>query len=284
MTYLGVAILVLGFIFLLKAFGLPEMARGVFASSKDSVSIIRNPDMDDDAKEVALQQKAKTLFWLFILLTLGCAAALLLPAGVVWLLDAIGLMSFDQVIAFTLSWEFILATTVLLVLILSLKGKKKSDHDYEIRYSFFDRILHHIAFKAIIPQLSLADMEDSMFKDQLEKADNGKPVFITGLPRGGTTLVLDMCFSLKEFASHRYRDMPFLLTPMLWNKFSGNFQKADEKRERAHGDGMMVSVDSPEALEEMVWKPFWKNSTARTESIRGPRHPMRNSMIFSAST
>ncbi|QGY39213.1 hypothetical protein GM415_03435 [Pseudodesulfovibrio cashew] len=258
MLYVGVAILVLGFVVLLKAFGLVDKANRTIACSKESVDIIRNPGLGDDDKEKALQANSKQLFLLFFQLTLGCAAALLLPAAVVWGLDKAGLMSFDEVVAFTLSWEFLLGTTLLIVVLFYVMRKNKSDHDYEIRYSLFDRALHHIAFKAVIPQLSLADMEDSMFKDELAKAENKSPVFITGLPRGGTTLVLDMCFSLKEFAAHRYRDMPFLLVPMLWDKFSHKFQKGDEKRERAHGDGMMVSVDSPEALEEMVWKPFWK--------------------------
>ena len=263
MLYLGVAILVVGFVVLLKALGLVDKADKVMSKSKESVAVIRNTEMGDDDKEQALQANSKQLFILFFQLTLGCLAALLLPTAVVWGLDKAGVMSFDEVIAFTLSWQFLLGTTLLLVVLFYVMRKRRSGQDYEIRYSLFDRALHHMAFKAVIPQLSLADMEDTLFKDELAQAQNDRPVFITGLPRGGTTLVLDMCFSLDEFAAHRYRDMPFLLIPMLWDRFSHKFQKGDEKRERAHGDGMMVSVDSPEALEEMVWKPFWKKQYAK---------------------
>ena len=52
--------------------------------------------------------------------------------------------------------------------------------------------------------------------------------------------------------------MSFILTPLLWERFSSRFRQTDVPRERAHGDGMLVSIDSPEAFEEVVWKTFWK--------------------------
>ena len=58
---------------------------------------------------------------------------------------------------------------------------------------------------------------------------------------------------LCEFETLTYRDMPFILAPLLWDKISRPLRKAGEKVERAHGDGMMVSFDSPEAFEEVVW-------------------------------
>ena len=38
---------------------------------------------------------------------------------------------------------------------------------------------------------------------------------------------------------------------------SGVFGKSDERRERAHGDGLEIGYDSPEALEEIFWMSFW---------------------------
>jgi hypothetical protein len=38
---------------------------------------------------------------------------------------------------------------------------------------------------------------------------------------------------------------------------SGRFSKTDELKERAHGDGLMIGYDSPEAFEEVIWKAFW---------------------------
>jgi hypothetical protein len=103
-------------------------------------------------------------------------------------------------------------------------------------------------------------MEDQFFASQLESIDIDRPVFVTALPRAGTTLLLEAIESLPDFASHTYRNMPFVLCPMFWNKFSSGFRQADEEaQERAHQDGMLVSADSPEAFEEMVWKAFWKS-------------------------
>jgi hypothetical protein len=58
-----------------------------------------------------MQAHAKRLFVLFFLLTLGAAAALLLPVGVIWLLDGAGVFSYDGVLRVLLSWEFLLGTT-----------------------------------------------------------------------------------------------------------------------------------------------------------------------------
>lgn len=263
MIYTGAAILVLLFLFILKLLNVPEKASLALVSSQKSIAIIRDPEIDDEAKEIALQNYAKELFGIFFHLSLGVVAALLLPAGLIWLLDQIGVMPMDEVFSFTLSWEFILLITVGTVVIFTLPRKHTDSQAYEIRYSFMDKALHYLAFNTVIPQLTLADLEDTFFKKQLATVTNERPVFITGLPRGGTTLLLEMCFNLNEFASHQYRNMPFLFVPMSWNRFSSHFQKNDEKRERAHGDGMLVSVDSPEALEEMLWKPFWKKQYAK---------------------
>ena len=125
------------------------------------------------------------------------------------------------------------------------------------RYSSLDRALHRLAFLTRPAQLALADIEEQLFKTRLADIEVQKPVFITALPRASTTLLLEMCVTLEGFASHCYRDMPFVLCPMLWDRFSTRFRQSDTPRERAHGDGMLVSVDSPEAFEEMVWRAFW---------------------------
>jgi hypothetical protein len=130
--------------------------------------------------------------------------------------------------------------------------------EFENRYSLFDRLLHRIAFSTARLQIDLAEFEERMFSAELAEVDARPPAFITALPRAGTTLLLDLLAATGGFATHCYRDMPFVLLPLLWNRFSKSFRQSDAPRERAHGDGMLVSVDSPEAFEEMIWKSFWK--------------------------
>ena len=124
-------------------------------------------------------------------------------------------------------------------------------------YSRLDRWLHHLAFKAITPQKAMADIEESLFATRLEPLGVAQPVFITSLPRAGTTLLLELLAGTDRFATHTYRDMPFVLCPLLWDQLSSSFRTRDPLRERAHGDGISINTDSPEAFEEILWKAFW---------------------------
>lgn len=127
----------------------------------------------------------------------------------------------------------------------------------EERYGTLDRLLHRLAFRVPFAQRALADVEEALYRDRLAPVESGRPVFVTALPRSGTTILLELLVASGRFASHLYRDMPFVLCPMLWARFSRRFAVEDEPRERDHGDGLRISSESPEALEEMIWKAFW---------------------------
>ena len=81
-----------------------------------------------------------------------------------------------------------------------------------------------------------------------------KHVFVCGLARAGTTVLMRRLYESQQFCSLTFRDMPFVLAPNLWRRMSKHSQKSKETQERAHGDGLMVNYDSPEALEEVFWK------------------------------
>jgi hypothetical protein len=124
-------------------------------------------------------------------------------------------------------------------------------------YSFLDRLIHRLAFAVPAFQLTAADIEDTFFGSAYEGVRNQSPIFVTSLPRAGTTLVLEALTTFPSLATHVYRDMPFVMAPILWSKLTGAFRKPEELRERAHGDGMQVGYDSPEAFEEILWRSFW---------------------------
>ena len=134
-------------------------------------------------------------------------------------------------------------------------------------YSRLDKVLHHVAFAGIGIQKALADIEDRIFVDRFEHLPVQKPVFITSLPRAGTTLLLEVLSVLPDFATHTYRDMPFLLCPMFWEQIAGPFRENACLHERAHGDGMAIGFDSAEAFEEILWKAFWPDKYL-TDRIR----------------
>jgi len=69
-------------------------------------------------------------------------------------------------------------------------------------------------------------------------------------------MLLRILHDARELDSLTYRDMPFVMAPNYWRKLTGKSTKPEEMSERAHGDGIMVNVDSPEALEEVFWTTF----------------------------
>jgi len=128
---------------------------------------------------------------------------------------------------------------------------------FESRYGRLDRLLHDLAFHGIVAQKALAEIEDRLYARRIAEVDAARPVFVTALPRAGTTLLLEVLGTQRDFAAHSYRQMPFLLCPLLWDRLSRGFRRTAELRERAHGDGLQVGYDSLEAFEEVLWRAFW---------------------------
>jgi len=124
-------------------------------------------------------------------------------------------------------------------------------------YGPVDRLLHRIAFGTLGAQRALADAESRLHRDRFETAHARRPIFVTSLPRAGTTVLLEALASVPELAAATYRHMPFPLVPLIWTDASRRFGRTAPPAERAHGDGVEVSFDSPEAFEEPLWMAFW---------------------------
>lgn len=108
--------------------------------------------------------------------------------------------------------------------------------------------------------IKLGNLETKLLADDIKDIAIVKPVFICGLARSGTTAKLIEIANQPGFTSHRYEDFPFLFTPYWWNtllKFVP--RKKQSPQERAHGDGIMITSQSPEAFEEMIWMAFFNH-------------------------
>lgn len=106
----------------------------------------------------------------------------------------------------------------------------------------------------------LSHLENEFWEDDIKNRPIDNPVFICGLARSGTTILLETFARTNIFATHRYKDYPFVDTPILWNKwldFLPQSSKDTTEYERAHLDGLKVSAQSPEALEEVLWQDLW---------------------------
>ena len=131
-------------------------------------------------------------------------------------------------------------------------------------YSWLQQKLHQLALSSQFMRATTFDVESSITTAEQE-TDNH--VFVAGLARAGTTALLNAIYKSNQFSSLSYQDMPFILAPNLWSKVSIAKQNV-EFIERAHGDGIKVSLTSPEAFEEVFWMTFDERDDTTKEKFK----------------
>lgn len=113
---------------------------------------------------------------------------------------------------------------------------------------------------------ALGELEHELYAARLARVAIDRPVFVTGLARSGTTMMLTVLSQAEGVATHRYRDFPFLFAPLAWNGFQEHMPRhAGVAVERPHRDRIRITKDSPEAFEEPLWQAFfpWLHDPAR---------------------
>jgi hypothetical protein len=138
-------------------------------------------------------------------------------------------------------------------------------------YGLLSRLLHRLALG--VPAIAEAsfDAEQAILGKELVAAQAGRHVFVAGLARSGTTVLMRSLFETGEFCSLTYRDMPFVLAPGLWSRITRGSRRNRDATQRAHGDGVLVDFDSPEALEEVFWRIFCGPAYIRGDRLVGMR-------------
>ncbi|MFK5985113.1 MAG: sulfotransferase [Pseudomonadota bacterium] len=136
--------------------------------------------------------------------------------------------------------------------------------NFQDGYGIIDKALHYFAFKTTRLQIALAKQESLDIEEKLKLIKLKKPVFISSLPRSGTTILLESLTQTELFSYHSYQDMPFILTPLIWSKFTRMLTLDETFRERAHNDGIKINPYSPEAFEEMLFMAFWPQAYTDT--------------------
>jgi hypothetical protein len=104
---------VVAFAVLIERFNLMERAREVGSRALGSLQVLRDPELDDVAKEKVLRRQAVRLFGLVGILGGGSLLALGLPLLAVWLLDLGGVASLESVLAVLSSIEFLIGATII---------------------------------------------------------------------------------------------------------------------------------------------------------------------------
>ena len=227
------------------------------------IEILFDAKMSDIEKEKKLRHAGVSLI----------VSALWLLFDLVWIsvlsvINVIALMLFDiydwnAIFGAISQWPFIVGSFALLIVILLFpKQKKSTTPDKNVsHYSDVDKFYHYIAFSSVIMFMKIAKLDD-LFLSKSDKKIAPKPIFITSLARGGTTALLLALNSSVEIASHKYNNMPFLSAPLIWRFVSKILRRNIPRQERAHGDGIEIDLDTPEAFEEAIWKMWFPQNYA----------------------
>jgi len=108
---------------------------------------------------------------------------------------------------------------------------------------------------------SLGNLETRLLRDRMPDLVIDRPIYIAGLARSGSTVLLELLARHPDVVTHRYRDFPMIHVPWAWNRFVDSAAKpAAPPRQRAHGDGIEVTAESPEAFEEVIWASFFRRA------------------------
>ncbi|WP_339978784.1 sulfotransferase [Gymnodinialimonas mytili] len=241
------------------------MASGIIDTTQQALSVIANGDLAEEEKEERVRGASLKLLTDFFRIAAIGIVALSVPAGLLLGGAALNLYALDHAVNIAVSWPFLIGSTVgAIALWLALDRLRKADTQPEnaqkdVPYSPLDKALHDFAFASPTRQIRLGGLENRLYRRRINLDHAARPIFITSLPRAGTTIMLEALADVPELASATYQHMPFTLSPLMWGKFSSTFWKAREKTERAHGDGIDVDMNSPEAFEEMLWMAFWSD-------------------------
>lgn len=233
------------------------IARGALKVTMAGLSSMMDSELDDDAKEAAVRRAGLSLiaaslniFWRF-------AVSVTAAAAPIFFADAIGLVSRDAVLRLMLRLDYIIVVSVVVIVLAEIFRRRRPAIAAENSpYSTADRFFHVVAFSSPAVLRAASWIEDRLLFKPTEEP-SAPPIFVTSLARGGTTALLNALHDIPGIATHTYRDMPFLTAPNLWNRLAGGQRRGVDRHERAHGDGLEIDLDSPEAFEEVIWRMFW---------------------------
>jgi hypothetical protein len=144
-----------------------------------------------------------------------------------------------------------------------------------IRVPAFDRVVGAATAHWPGAMRRLGNLESRVLGREIASLRIERPVYVCGLARAGSTLLLEALAGAPGFTAHHYSDYPLLWTPYWWNWLRERLPLPTHAPvERAHRDRLAVTAMSPEAFEEVLWMHFFPE-----------RHdPATNQVLDAAST
>ncbi len=224
--------------------------------------VIASRRISDHWKERALPRYAlgillDSLTLLFLLIAL--AAAFLIPSvALFWLV----LGDVAAVEAHILAWRFNAFAMAICIAYLCWRIRRAPVNS---DYGRIDRLFHRLVLGWPFLRRIAFDVDCSLARGA--HRPSSRPVYVTGLARSGTTILLEALYHTGAFTSLTYRHMPFVHAPFFWSRLSSAFRTRRQLRERAHQDRLKVDYDSPEAFEEVFWLTFDANKYVSKEGL-----------------
>jgi len=143
---------------------------------------------------------------------------------------------------------------------LSLRRKLK-DQSFQLPISGYLGYFITKFFQLCTPITFLHErFETFILRNKIRKLKINKPIYITGLARSGTTIMLEMLSKHPNLATHQYKNLLIPFFPYWLYQISLKLKIYSKPVERIHKDGIMVTSDSPEAVEEIFWKKYFKHT------------------------
>lgn len=222
--------------------------RSVFyVLAEDSVALV-NELLSDREEEMKIKQVQRStislvvsLFKMLLLILLAFAFGSV-PVVIYCLVTQTGFNSLVFASFYSILFISVGAT---LAFVIPLRKKNESN------YSELSQLLHRMALNNYYTAYKLFKQETKKIKRRnLERRQDF--VIISGLARAGTTSLMNDLSNFDDFVSLNYANMPFLMCPNIWAKFYK--PKSIELKERSHRDGIMIGLNSNEALEEYFFK------------------------------
>ena len=133
-------------------------------------------------------------------------------------------------------------------------------------YSYVDQFIHRLYLGNSFVSKTSFEIEQTIYRKQIDGVQLKEIVFVTGLARAGTTALFNAIYATGNFASLTYGHMPFLLMPNLWQKMAKK-KIATEYVERAHQDGIKINSESPEEFDEYFWKTILNNHYIKKDHL-----------------
>ena len=256
------------FYFLLRGLQAPKRLHEIANLGLSGISILTDRSLSDNQKETRLKFVGAgiliTTLRSVFLISLATIVAFI-PATILILS---GKQNLEELVSISLSWPFILVSLLGLILmqVFLNKNAKKPLQNVATPYGNTDKFFHYIIFSSTKLFMLLSKIED-IFLRRRNYSQLDSPIFVTSLARAGTTPLLNALNDTGQTASHKYKDMPFLSSPVIWRFISTIFNRKVDDRERAHHDGLRINLDTPEAFEEVIWKA-WHPSHYQQKIIR----------------